>query len=158
MPVTADIQSSDGPVPPYTGEVKRSLDFPFLAGAMVELPVAGHFSFEVDGIYHRLRYPDDPSVVVTWEMPVLAKYSLFPRRLNAFLEGGPSFRASGNLNASNPSHYGLTVGAGADVRLKAFKLSPGMRYTRWAADGKPLLYPPTLTRQDQVELLVGFSF
>jgi hypothetical protein len=157
-PVTADIQASSGPVLPYTGEVVRSLDFPFLAGAMVEMPVTRRLSFQVDGLYRRLRYPDDPSVVVTWELPVLAKYTLTTHRFSPFIEGGPSFRVTGNLNFSNPSHYGVTLGSGIDLRLKPLKLSPGVRYTRWAADGPPRVFPPTLTLQNQVELLVSVAF
>jgi hypothetical protein len=156
--VTKDTQASAGPVLPYTGEVRRSLDFPFAAGVRIETPVAGRLSFQVDGLYRRLRYPNDPSVVVTWEVPVLAKYVLVPRRSSPFLEAGPSFRATGNLNFSNPSHYGLSLGGGWEHRLKWLKIAPGIRYTRWAADGPALVYPPTLTRQKQVELLVGFSF
>src|SRR5437899_753566 len=90
-PVTEDTQVSAGPVLPYTGEVRRSLDFPFAAGVTIETPVAGRLSFQVDGLYRRLRYPNDPSVVVTWELPVLAKYVLVPRRSSPFLEAGPSF-------------------------------------------------------------------
>jgi hypothetical protein len=157
-PVTEDIQASSGPVLPYSGEVRRSLDFPFAVGVRIETPVAGRLSFQVDGLYRRLRYPDDPSVVVTWEIPVLAKYVLVPRRFSPFLEAGPPFRATGNLNFSNPSHYGVSLGGGCDHRLKWLKIAPGIRYTRWAADGRPRTYPPTLTRQNQVELLVGFSF
>jgi len=157
-PLTDDFRPSSGPALPYTGEVKRSLDFPFVAGGMVEMPIAKHFSIQADGLYRRLRYPNDPSVVVTWEVPVLAKYTLSSRTVTPFVEGGPSFRVAGNLNSSNPSHYGFTFGVGGDVRLRLLRISPGIRYTHWGADGPPRVFPLTLTRQNQVELLVGFSF
>jgi hypothetical protein len=157
-PLTADFQPLSGPAPPYTGEVKRRLDFPFVVGGMVEMPVARQFSLEVDGLYRRLRYPDDPSVVLTWEVPVLAKYTLSSRGGRPFVEGGPSFRLAGNLNSANPSHHGLTLGAGAGVRLRRLKIAPGIRYTYWAADGPPRVFPPALTRQHRLELLVGISF
>jgi len=158
VPLTGDFQSSSLPILPYTGEVKRSFDFPFVAGLTVETPIGEHLSAEVNGLYRRLRYQTDPSVVVTWQLPVLAKYTLSSRRARPFVEGGPSFRAAGNLNSSNPSHYGITVGAGAEVPLIRFKINPTIRYTHWAADGPARTSPPTLTRQNQVELLVGFSF
>jgi hypothetical protein len=72
-PLTPDIQPSTEPVLPYTGEVKRSLDFPFVAGGMIEFLIRQRFSIEADGLYRRLRYPDDPSVIVTWELPVLLR-------------------------------------------------------------------------------------
>ena len=158
VPLTGDFQSSSPQILPYTGQVKRSFDFPFVAGITVEAPIGEHLSIEVAGLYRRLRYQNDPSVVVTWQVPVLAKYTLSSRTVSPFLEGGPSFRVAGNLNSTNPSHYGITVGAGADVRLTRFKIAPAVRYTHWAADGQPRTSPPTLTRQNQVELLVGLSF
>jgi hypothetical protein len=157
-PLTGDFQSSSLPILTYTGAVKRSFDFPFVAGITVETRIAEHLSVEVDGLYRRLRYQDDPSVVVTWQLPVLAKYTLSSRRAKPFAEGGPSVRTAGNLNSSNPSHYGITAGAGVEVRLTRFRIVPTIRYTHWAADGPARTSPPTLTRQNQLELLIGFSF
>ena len=107
VPVTGDVQPSADPLP-YTGEVTRKFDFRSVAGVMVETPIGERLSIEVDGLYRRLRYENDPSVVVTWEIPVLAKYRLSTRTLVPFVEGGPSFRVAGNLNSTNPSHYGRT--------------------------------------------------
>jgi hypothetical protein len=158
VPVTPDFQPSPAPAPPYTGDVKRSLDFPFLAGGMIDVHIAGHFSIESDGLYRRLRYPNDPSVVVTREVPVLAKYAFSSGAVRPFAECGPSFRVTGNLNDANPSHYGVPAGAGADIRLKRLQIGPAIRYSHWAPDGTPIEYPPTITRQNQVELLAGIAF
>ena len=158
VPLTEDVQSSPEPLPPYTGEVRRKFDFRSVAGVVVEAPIGERLSIEVDGLYRRLRYKNDPSVVVTWEIPVLGKYTLSTRALMPFLEGGPSFRVAGNLNFTNPSHYGTTVGVGTNIRLRRFKIAPAVRYTRWAADGPKLTSPPVLTRQNQVELVIGISF
>ena len=125
---------------------------------MVETPISGRFSVEVDGIYRRLRYPNDPSVVVTWQVRVLAKYTFSSSGLRPFPEAGPSFRLTGNLNSSNPSHFGITTGVGANIRLRQLNISPAIRYSYWAPDGPPLASPPTLTKQNQIELVVGFSF
>jgi hypothetical protein len=157
VPVTGDVQPSADPLP-YTGEVTRKFDFRSVAGVMVETPIGERLSIEVDGLYRRLHYENDPSVVVTWEIPVLAKYRLSTRTLVPFVEGGPSFRVAGNLNDTNPSHYGTTVGVGTDIRLRRFKIAPAIRYTRWVADGPQRTWPPVLTRLNQVELLVGISF
>jgi hypothetical protein len=158
VPLTGDVEPSTGPLPPYTGEVRRKFDFRSVAGVLVETPIGKRLSIEVDGLYRRLRYKNDPSVLVTWEIPVQAKYTLSTRTLMPFVEGGPSFRVAGNLNSSNPSHYGTTVGVGTDIGLKRFRIAPAVRYTRWAEDGPKLISGPVLTRQNQVELLVGISF
>lgn len=151
VPLTSDFQPDTLPSLPYAGEVTRKLDFPFLTGIVVAIPAGEHLSVEVDGLYRRLRYPDDPSVVVTWEMPVLAKYRIASKVPGLFVEGGPSFRFTGNLNASNPSHYGVSVGVGAGFNVAWLRIEPAIRYTHWAADGRPPAFPPTLTRVNQVE-------
>src|ERR1035441_2970944 len=117
-----------GPALPYTGEVTRKFAFRSVAGVMVETPIGERLSIEVDGLYRRLSYENDPSVVVTWEIPVLAKYRLSTRTLVPFVEGGPSFRVAGNLNSTNPSHHRLAVGVGTDIRLRRFKIAPAIRY------------------------------
>jgi hypothetical protein len=53
---------------------------------------------------------------VSWDFPVLAKYHLAKLGRAPFVEAGPSFRVAGNLNGYDPSHFGLTVGAGAKTR------------------------------------------
>lgn len=55
-----------------------------------------------------------PSPVVTWEFPVLAKYRFSEGRFRPFIEAGPEFRTTGNLNFS-PSRYGGTAGFGIET-------------------------------------------
>ena len=118
-----------------------------------------HLALEANGLYRRLHFNDGPDVVVTWQIPVLAKYRLSAPGVRPFVEAGPSFRLSGNLHATSPSHYGITIGWGAEKQVRGLKLAPGLRYTRWAADGKLIRASfQTLTDANQVELLVGFSF
>lgn len=91
-------------------DVTRQFDFPFVVGGLIQMPIVKRLSIQADGLYRRLRYPNDPSVIVTWEVPVLAKYPFSSRKVAPFVQGGPAFRAAGNLNSSNPSHYGLSLG------------------------------------------------
>lgn len=121
-----------------TGERLR-----YLAGLTTEIQAAGRFSVEVDGIYrplngvYRESYGQSHFSVLTWEIPVLAKYRWSRPRLTPFAEAGPSFRLSGNLNGYNPSHYGITAGAGVETRAHGIRFAPTVRYTRWAADRSP---------------------
>ena len=137
----------------------------YIVGAMLELGLPSHFSVEVDALYRPLGYtfagvePNgtlnsvSPATVVTWEFPVLAKYRLSIGGVRPFLEAGPSFRATGNLNSANPSHDGITAGLGVGMRVRGVNIAPVLRYTRWASD-----YPHSYhSVMDQVELLVGFS-
>lgn len=80
------------------------------------------------------------------------------------LEAGPSFRASGNLNGYNPSHFGVTAGAGMEIPKGWALLSTALRYTRWAKDGSPNYlrqggqhdYPRT--NVNAVEVIFGIGF
>jgi hypothetical protein len=129
---------------------------------MLEWHFSRHLSVEANALYRELHYnnedpPGPRDAVVTWEYPILVKYRLssFPlgrTSLRPFIESGASFRATGNLNQANPSHHGVSAGAGLELPVDKFLIAPTLRYTRWAADtnGVP-------SRPDQLELLVGFS-
>jgi hypothetical protein len=117
----------------------------WLAGAMFEIGFSSRASVEVDGMYRELHatwagvLPDgtlnsiSPSPVVTWEFPVLAKYQFGGGRFQPFVEAGPSFRTTGNLNFE-PSHYGVAAGMGVETRWRGFDIAPVVRYTRWARE------------------------
>jgi hypothetical protein len=154
---------------PYLHFSSSSKDY--LAGASVELALPLHLSAELDGLYRPLNYSytgsyTNPSgvgdfshpsaTVLTWEFPLLAKYKFSPRPIRPFVAAGPSFRASGNLNGTSPSHSGITVGGGIEARFHRLKIAPQIRYTRWAEDHPS---PPwAVTNPNQVELLAGLTF
>jgi len=138
----------------------------WIAGAKVEYRFRPHFALEVDGMYRELHLTwasvlqggilnsVSPSPVVTWEFPILAKYRFGTGRWRPFVETGPSFRTTGNLNF-NPSHYGVAAGGGIETRWHGFDFAPTVRYTRWASessDGRPGSLQP-----NQLELLLGIS-
>jgi hypothetical protein len=145
----------------------------YIGGLVFELEAYKRLSFEVNGLYRPFR-ADLVSVggpageppresrfeftIITWQLPLLAKYSFRPQsRISPFVEAGPSFRLSGNLNGSSPSPVGLTAGGGFQTKYGAMKVSPVLRYTRWANDPTPIP-GGFLTRPTQVELLVSFTF
>jgi hypothetical protein len=121
---------------------------------------------EVNGLFRQLHgssarilLPDrslgdqSPQPVATWEFPVLAKYRFQRRKVNPFLEAGPSFRTTGNLN-TRPSHHGIAAGAGFEIKWRSLKIAPAVRYTLWAGEKHT---QGLQTAPDQVEILVGFS-
>jgi hypothetical protein len=139
----------------------------WIAGGMVEVRLPKHLAVEVDGLYHDLAFtieglgrPLDPLHVVTWEVPLLAKYRVSlprfsPPMVKPFIEAGPSFRAAYNLNGALPSSHGLAAGAGAEVRAWKLRIAPQVRYVRWARDGSHTILR---TVPDQAQLLVCISF
>ncbi len=142
----------------------------WIAGGMVEVRLPLHLSVEVDGLYHELEFTDafiepngalntlSPAAVVTWEFPLLAKYRFSLPIVKPFVEAGPSFRTSGNLNSTLPSNHGFTAGVGVDARAWKLRVAPQVRYTRWARDRpNPYSFAPS-TAPNQAELLVSISF
>jgi hypothetical protein len=145
---------------PNQGIVPESYSGVF--GVMIEAPVSENFAVEVNGLYRPLHgsQPESNRTVrfahLTWEFPVLLKYR-FPStaRLRPFIEGGPSFRAEGNLNLRPVSHFGAAAGVGVESNLSRLKISPRVRYTYWGGE-KVGAFPQTWANQTQ--LLVAFSF
>jgi hypothetical protein len=140
----------------------------YLVGPMVEWRFSPHWSVEVDGLYRKLHLteafvePDShlnsvsPSPVITWEFPVLAKYRFNLPRFRPFAEAGPSFRTTGNLNGTMPSHAGFTAGLGVELHAAGLTFAPVLRYTRWMSDtGSPFIN--AYSTPDQLEMLVGVS-
>jgi hypothetical protein len=144
----------------------------FLVGVAGEVRLPKAFAVEVDGIYHPLNFKAATSsvlptsslrnTVLSWTFPILVKRRfdfkpLSSRGMTPLLELGPTFRASGNRNDTALSSLGVTLGGALDVRAGRARLTPTIRYTRWAADQMPTPYIPS-SRRNQIELLVGFSF
>ncbi|MCC6589644.1 MAG: hypothetical protein IT168_23310 [Bryobacterales bacterium] len=147
----------------------------YMGGIAVELDLSRRVSIEVNGLYRPFRARSygaqfDPSgalipsdygfefTVVTWQFPALAKYRLLPAsKVRPVLEAGPSFRAAGNLNGYNPSHFGITAGGGIETSYRAMKISPVLRYTRWAKDPAGTVRSAS-TAANQVEFLCSFTF
>ena len=139
----------------------------WMAGATLELRFRSPVSVEVDGIYRELHMTwagvqsdgslnsVSPSPVVTWEFPVLAKYRLNRQGMQPFVEAGPSFRTTGNLNFT-PSHIGISAGVGVETRWRGLNIAPTLRYTRWASDLSTVGRDRS-TQKNQLELLVAFS-
>jgi hypothetical protein len=107
----------------------------YLVGPSGRLELRQGLALEVDALYKPMH--SSSFTVLTWDFPVLVKYHLAKLGRAPFVEAGPSFRASGNLNGYSPSHFGVTAGGGAEIRKRWALLSTTLRYTRWAKDESP---------------------
>lgn len=141
----------DGTVVHYLPVSTASGSRSVIGGPTLSWDFNDNFSVETNAIYRRLHL-EGQVPTVTWEFPVLGKYRVPLRHVQPFLEAGPSFRTTGNLN-TQPSHFGLSAGTGFDFETHGFRFSPTLRYTRWSRD------PGTgiQTKQDQLEILLGVS-
>lgn len=59
------------------------------------------------------------------------------------------------MNGTNPSHAGLTTGAGVEFHVGRVNIAPALRYTRWSSDTTFGFFPKS--KQDQLELVVAVS-
>ncbi len=137
----------------------------YVVGLTLEYRLSTSVSIEGDALYRELHldtavvepsghFSVSPAPVVTWELPLMAKYRLGWGRAAPFVEAGPAFRPTSNLNA-NPSHYGVTGGVGVAARWKQFEITPMVRYSRWIRDRE--LGNLAASKSDQLELLVGVN-
>lgn len=136
---------------------------------LLEVRLLRNLFFVADGLHKPLHYksvanfyPDGsmgfaPATVVTWQFPLQARYRFAIGEAKLFLEGGPSFRTSGNVNRTTPSHHGVSVGAGVEGKWIGLSVAPGVRYTRWARDPHPESQDVKL-RPDQFEFLLRFTW
>jgi hypothetical protein len=151
-------------VPQTTTSYSQAKDY--LVGLLLEYRLRGNLSLEGDVLYRELHltvayvepsrvlYAVSPSPVVTWELPLMAKYRFHWSKAEPFVEAGPAFRPTANLNA-NPSHYGVSAGIGVATHWKQFEVAPMVRYSRWIHDRA--FENLAESRSDQLELLVGLS-
>jgi hypothetical protein len=126
---------------------------------------------EVDALYRRIRTLDtqtfsvclafegnectsvgprtvtDDEVDFSWEFPILVRYQVTGRKFGPFVEGGPSFRP-----AENRELYGFAAGGGVQFRVRDITLSPALRYTRWADNGRYLGFYP-----NQLQFVMGID-
>jgi hypothetical protein len=147
-----------------------------IIGIQIDYRVSRRWSLEFDALRRELKststtlfsppieFPGGPTVsafgpstqlLTPWEFPLLAKYRFRPNQsVRPFLSGGASFRPAGT--GTGLSHAGITVGGGFEVLTKGgFRITPTLRYTRWA--DKPVGFSIGKPLQNQVELLAGFD-
>jgi hypothetical protein len=114
----------------------------YVVGGVLEFRFTPRWSLEVNGLFRQLHgkwaavredgslHSISPHPVVTWQVPVLAKYRFQGREWTPFIEVGPSFRTAGNLNSSDPSHHGLSAGTGFEGYWRGMRIAPTVRYTQ----------------------------
>ncbi len=159
----------------------------YSVGAAGELRLPRHFGIEVDAIYRRVHLNgascgigpgnayDFSTRGNSWEFPFLLKYRFLDRPAAPFVSFGPAVRHigysgvyhttenSGAPFVSNPeeSHVdaGYSFGAGMDLRVGLVRISPEVRYSKYAATGCDLCAGRSAPlRLAPLELLLGIGF
>ncbi len=145
-----------------------------------------HFRYTSQSGLSGLAYGYTHAAGHAWEIPVLAKRRFGNGTVRPYVDGGigwdvvggessatnvlipPSLPPSpvvttntGGLNPANDAVFGVIGGSGVDVRFGSLHISPEVRYTRWLSrhfTQTGFEYGTLASNQNQVEILVGFTF
>jgi hypothetical protein len=137
----------------------------YIVGGFVELRLPLSISVEGNALYRPLNVTTQSGSTTissedysSWEFPILAKFHLPLPIVKPFIAVGPSFRTASS-SLGDISKAGIAGGVGADIKIVVLQLSPQFLYTHWGNSTQPTsaLNIP-LSKQDQVEFLVGLSF
>jgi hypothetical protein len=129
-----------------------------LAGVALDYRFTDRWSAEANILYHPLVLSERArATVVTWEVPLMAKFRFGSRSLRPLVTAGPTFRPSGNRNSTNPSSFGVTAGVGFEIPAKRLTFEPALRYVRWRTDS-PAEFAPASTRRDQLQAMLSIRF
>ena len=129
-----------------------------LAGVALDYRFTDRWSVETNVLYHPLVLSERArATVVTWEVPLMAKFRFGSHSSRPLVTAGPTFRPSGNRNSTNPSSFGVTAGVGFEIPAKRLTFEPTLRYVRWRAD-PPALFAPASTRRDQLQAMLSIRF
>jgi len=105
----------------------------FIVGPYGEIRLPGGFSMEIDALYRSFSYKQPSNISSNngnWEFPVMAKYRLLKGPARPYIEGGLilSHLTGSDINITHAANYGVTVGAGLEIKILALRISPELRY------------------------------
>ncbi len=145
----------------------------YVIGPTVELHLPLGFSVEADALYRPLNLTTVTTVIPrpavrtstdinAWEFPILAKYRFLHALpipvVKPYVEAGPILRHVAS-EASYLSRGGFALGAGVDFKLPLIRITPEMRYSRWAGDSAArAIFTSLPSNLNQAEFLIGVSF
>jgi hypothetical protein len=131
----------------------------FIAGPTGEINLPLGFSVEADALYHpfnvrstafTLPSANDIHNYTVFEIPIVAKLRLGRGFAKPYVEAGPEFRTT--PASLSLSHDGFVLGGGLEFKLGFIKISPEIRYTRWASSSY------AGANDNQAAVLLGVSF
>jgi hypothetical protein len=157
---------------------------------MIELGLSHGFAVEFDALYHRqgffsrfdhiTNHYTDRERDNSWEFPLLLKYKLRTRVLHPFVEAGvvprtitgkvvetfqtfvtiPGPTTTSTYPASYSPTVGFVAGAGLQFNPGRLRLTPQVRYTRWATApvGGGNVVSHFSSNPNQLDVLVGIGW
>jgi opacity protein-like surface antigen len=135
----------------------------FIVGPYLELRLPLGLSIEGDALY----YPGLFSNAVggggsVWQFPILLKLGIQLGPIRPYIEGGPAYSHLSDVKTVtdllHTNNYGITLGAGIEIKIKAFRFAPEVRYNGvlWTSVKSPEgLFT---AEHNQAVILLGIGF
>jgi hypothetical protein len=133
----------------------------YTLGPYVEVRLPWHFSIEADALYRGLHFNNVVASASAgrWDFPVMAKYKFFKGPVKPYVEGGLDFSHISDIKnlvtASNPTNFGIALGAGVEIHALVLRISPEVRYT---GDVLKSFDGLVNSNRNQLAFLVGIGF
>src|SRR5580700_8318962 len=103
-----------------------------IIGPYLEMRLPLGLSIEADALYYPGLFTNATGGGSLWQFPVLLKFGIPLGPIKPYIEGGPAFSHLSDvktvLDILHTNNYGITLGAGIEIKIKAFRISPEVRY------------------------------
>jgi opacity protein-like surface antigen len=139
----------------------------YIIGPYAEIRLPAGFSVEVDALYRSFSYTEVSGLGNAtsgsngnWEFPVMAKYKLTHTPIvKPYIDGGLllSHLTGSDINVTHAANYGITLGAGVEIKIAALRISPEIRYDGFffnTFSSNSIVQ----SNKNQALFLVGFGF
>lgn len=133
-----------------------------IVGPYLELRLPLGFSIEGDALYYPNLYSTAAGGGSVWQFPILAKFGLQLGPVRPYIEGGPSYSHLSDVKTLpdllHSSNYGVTLGAGIEIKIRAFRIAPEIRYNGVALTNIESPQDLFKSNRNQAVFLLGIGF
>jgi hypothetical protein len=136
----------------------------YIVGPYGEVRLPGNFSVEVDALYRSFSFTSavDSASAGSWEFPVLAKYKFLKGPITPYVEGGLIIShltgVKQVVELNHVENYGITLGAGLQVKALMLRISPEIRYEGFAFRNFDSPGGILQSNRNQLLVMVGVGF
>jgi opacity protein-like surface antigen len=133
-----------------------------LIGPYLEMRLPLGLSIEADALYYPGLFTNANGGGSLWQFPVLLKFGIPLGPIKPYIEGGPAYSHLSDvktvLDILHTNHYGITLGAGIEIKIKAFRISPEVRYNGVVWDSVKSPDGLFTAKHDQAVIQLGIGF
>jgi len=133
-----------------------------IVGPYLELRLPLGFSIEGDALYYPNLYSTAAGGGSVWQFPILAKFGPHLGPVRPYIEGGPSYSHLSDVKTLpdllHSSNYGVTLGAGIEIKIRAFRIAPEVRYNGVVLTSVKSPLGLFTANHNQLVLIVGLGF